>query len=646
MRTPLALLAALLIGCGSDKAADSGGPPPTGTTPTGAGTTPTTGGTPVARTLIEGCDPTWCTFTAGGGRLGGDLCSCTLDGDDHPTTDSVEGSCFGGDYVPEGFDLTLHFDLETDGYAAYAVDTCLGYFDDSSLAVFRADPVTGGNEIECVEDASTEDSFCAKLTDPEEPGVAPRPTQGPNSGNVWIVIDEWERTQIWNGATPRVVEVELFDVMPVCGDDVVGYGEECDDGGIARGDGCDERCQREPVCGDSFVDTPEDCDDGNLADGDGCSSACDWEPVILVDCDPAFCVFAAGAGPTGGDLCTCTIPGAEHPRLAALEPECGFGFGAELILSFDRGAYGSVAASTCDLPGGTSTAYGYYYQSSVVSTYGDDPLAGAAPDACNDDAIAEGNGCSKLWDPEVPGEPPMPVNLPPGGSRVYVVVDDAWGTWWDHATDRVVTVELSAAIATVCGDGVPERNEGCDDGNLVDGDGCSATCAIEPLTLEGCDAEFCTLELGTGPNGGDLCTCTLEGYQHPTIDDVDNATCFGGYGAPELMMHVDLAAGGYAFYAIDTCVLAGAAGNADSSVAAYDAHPNLGGAQVGCNDDAQNEPTFCSKLTDSGAGLPPNPRAAPASGHVWLQVDSWDTAGGYAYWDGVTERSFTVELIP
>ena len=36
-----------------------------------------------------------------------------------------------------------------------------------------------------------------------------------------------------------------------------------------------------------------------------------------------------------------------------------------------------------------------------------------------------------------------------------------------------------ATIAGICGNGVVEANEECDDGNTVDGDGCSSTCNIE-----------------------------------------------------------------------------------------------------------------------------------------------------------------------
>jgi len=36
------------------------------------------------------------------------------------------------------------------------------------------------------------------------------------------------------------------------------------------------------------------------------------------------------------------------------------------------------------------------------------------------------------------------------------------------------------AIPGVCGDGIPNPGETCDDGNTAPGDGCSATCQVEP----------------------------------------------------------------------------------------------------------------------------------------------------------------------
>jgi cysteine-rich repeat protein len=65
------------------------------------------------------------------------------------------------------------------------------------------------------------------------------------------------------------------DCRPICGDGIVGLGEECDDGVNDGGYGeCHPGCVLGPYCGDGIVQEGEDCDDGNQIDGDGCGSAC------------------------------------------------------------------------------------------------------------------------------------------------------------------------------------------------------------------------------------------------------------------------------------------------------------------------------------------------------------------------------------
>jgi fibro-slime domain-containing protein len=86
---------------------------------------------------------------------------------------------------------------------------------------------------------------------------------------------------------------------------------------------------------------------------------------------------------------------------------------------------------------------------------------------------------------------------------------------------------LSVCHATTCGDGVREGFETCDDGNLIPYDGCSPTCTIEPV----CAGGTCTPTCGDGIKAptedcddgnflaGDGCspTCTIEpGYDCPT----------------------------------------------------------------------------------------------------------------------------------
>jgi len=58
-----------------------------------------------------------------------------------------------------------------------------------------------------------------------------------------------------------------------CGNAVVTAGEICDDGNDVDGDGCDSNCTV-TACGNAIVSSGEQCDDGNLIDRDGCSATC------------------------------------------------------------------------------------------------------------------------------------------------------------------------------------------------------------------------------------------------------------------------------------------------------------------------------------------------------------------------------------
>jgi cysteine-rich repeat protein len=63
-------------------------------------------------------------------------------------------------------------------------------------------------------------------------------------------------------------------VSEICGDGVVNNSVEgCDDGNLTDGDGCDSNCTL-TACGNGRVTSGEACDDGNLTDGDGCDSNC------------------------------------------------------------------------------------------------------------------------------------------------------------------------------------------------------------------------------------------------------------------------------------------------------------------------------------------------------------------------------------
>jgi cysteine-rich repeat protein len=66
--------------------------------------------------------------------------------------------------------------------------------------------------------------------------------------------------------------------VPECGNGMIEYGEECDDGNTRNNDGCDSTCRYE-YCGDGVVQAPlgEQCDDGGFRNDDGCDMFCQIE---------------------------------------------------------------------------------------------------------------------------------------------------------------------------------------------------------------------------------------------------------------------------------------------------------------------------------------------------------------------------------
>lgn len=62
--------------------------------------------------------------------------------------------------------------------------------------------------------------------------------------------------------------------VSTCGNGIMAAMEECDDGNTMNGDGCSGACNIESMCGNGVVEAGEECDDNNLSNGDGCDSNC------------------------------------------------------------------------------------------------------------------------------------------------------------------------------------------------------------------------------------------------------------------------------------------------------------------------------------------------------------------------------------
>ncbi|MBK9034658.1 MAG: DUF4215 domain-containing protein [Myxococcales bacterium] len=71
-----------------------------------------------------------------------------------------------------------------------------------------------------------------------------------------------------------------------------------------------------------------------------------------------------------------------------------------------------------------------------------------------------------------------------------------FGGW--NIDDFCVMAAGTGPLVPVCGNGTMEGAETCDDGNLVDGDGCAADCVLEPTVDDG-DGGCCST--GADPRG-------------------------------------------------------------------------------------------------------------------------------------------------
>jgi cysteine-rich repeat protein len=217
------------------------------------------------------------------------------------------------------------------------------------------------------------------------------------------------------------------DLKPsVCGNGVIEGGEQCDDFGTASGDTCDATCQIEPLPVPPVRTS--------------CTTA---EALSLTESSPG--VFTSGATggnwnlPGGGSMAfPCGATGGREAYFTATAPIDG------VLVARTKGTYKIALGARPSCPPNTSTGF----------------------ITCSDQSSADGERISFVVK---------------AGTKYWIIVDAPGNTTSvSPANNGRFTLDVSVK-AEACGDGLVSGAEQCDDGNTAAGDGCSATCAIEPI---------------------------------------------------------------------------------------------------------------------------------------------------------------------
>ena len=230
------------------------------------------------------------------------------------------------------------------------------------------------------------------------------------------------------------------------------------------------------ACGDGNITAGEACDDGNTVSGDGCSADCQVEPGYKCGAANKPCVNIA---------------------------YCGDGIvKAPEVCDDGNSRPGDGCDGTCHPePGYNCMTPGQPCASMAVC--GDGRVGGG--EQCDDRNLTSGDGCSSTCTLEDGWLCPNP-----GGRCIAncgdgkITANEQCDLGADNGTNKgcsaTCTIDAGwVCIAnvchqTVCGDGIPEGNEQCDDHNLVPYDGCSPSCAVEPV----CNRGTCTAVCGDG----------------------------------------------------------------------------------------------------------------------------------------------------
>jgi len=328
----------------------------------------------------------------------------------------------------------------------------------------------------------------------------------------------------------------------ICGDGRMTDIEECDDGNLRSGDGCSSLCYLEEgydqlgsdprpknVCGDGLVVIGETCDDNNNITSDGCSDTCQTEiGFTCLECGGyTECLPTCGDGNVtsnhlrsetcdGGEGCSaeCSIEigwQLQAGEVNLLEPICGDGLvrgdeecddknnvtddgcsdECKIEANWDCGTAGCLAICGDGVRAGQELCD----DGNLLASDGCDPTCRIEtfffcevdtphPDICRE-LCGDGERVQSNISRVRAGFDRINAcddgnNHPYDGCSPTCEIEDNLGWECNDNMSATGTPQSPRSVCgSNCGDGMRTEMEECDDGNLLNKDGCSSRCTVE-----------------------------------------------------------------------------------------------------------------------------------------------------------------------
>jgi cysteine-rich repeat protein len=312
--------------------------------------------------------------------------------------------------------------------------------------------------------------------------------------------------------------------MAACGDGDLDAGESCDDGNIANCDGCRADCQRaDNVCGDGIRECGEQCDDGNTVDDDGCSADCMLPGTEGVR-------FAGSTLATAGCLAQWELK-LTNPKInlskgvPAIDQDCVDGdstcdvdgqnnhectFSARICLRapdprIPTCSAGPIEYVTLKSPGSLTQGAQHDRDNAAAIISALEALGGKVNLGGN--LLQSGPALDAIDNCTAPLQLVIPRDTDKQEQEYFNILA--------HDTNNITMSSNPMRLhclpnTAVCGNGVKEPTERCDDGNTISCDGCSATCVPESC---GDGAIQCGEQCDNGPDNGtagNRCSATCQ----------------------------------------------------------------------------------------------------------------------------------------